>query len=255
VTGCVYNGKNKVPYPLPEHKTRSTFRTDTHQGTGFNEVRFEDQNGREEIYIHAQKDIYTAVEDSSARIVGSNDYNIVEMNQANVVKMTKEEQIGLTNSLHVGMLDIKTVSPISTGLALLANPLKKDSSWGEFDIISAMNFAKLGAFALKNGIEPFSSITHVQGSFVVSAHCDQRFTAARDWVIDVKGSEQIEVGKSSNIVVDESRVVSAGKNMEYYAGDAFIIACGESSIELTKSGEIRIVGKKIKFEADQIDEN
>ncbi|RNF34180.1 type VI secretion system tip protein VgrG [Paracoccus methylarcula] len=57
VTGCVYNGRNKVPYALSEHKTRSTFRTNTHQGDGFNELRFEDQVDQEEIYLHAQRDM------------------------------------------------------------------------------------------------------------------------------------------------------------------------------------------------------
>ncbi|MDQ7774995.1 MAG: hypothetical protein Q4615_03335 [Paracoccus aminovorans] len=34
VTGNVFNGKNGVPYELPRHKTRSTFRTNTHDGRG-----------------------------------------------------------------------------------------------------------------------------------------------------------------------------------------------------------------------------
>ncbi|MEM1163226.1 MAG: type VI secretion system tip protein TssI/VgrG, partial [Pseudomonadota bacterium] len=53
VTGCVYNGRNDVPYELPEHKTRSTFKTDTHEGSGFNELRFEDKRDAEEIFVHA----------------------------------------------------------------------------------------------------------------------------------------------------------------------------------------------------------
>jgi hypothetical protein len=32
VTGCVHNGKNEAPYPLPENKTKSVFRSETHQG-------------------------------------------------------------------------------------------------------------------------------------------------------------------------------------------------------------------------------
>jgi type VI secretion system secreted protein VgrG len=72
VTGCVYNGRNKVPYELPRHKTRSTFRTDTHQGTGFNELRFEDANGEEEIYVHAQKDRNTVIENDDTKLVGRN---------------------------------------------------------------------------------------------------------------------------------------------------------------------------------------
>jgi type VI secretion system secreted protein VgrG len=59
VTGCVYNGRNKPPYELPKHKTRSTFRTDSHQSNynGFNEFRFEDQTRSEEVFLRAQKDL------------------------------------------------------------------------------------------------------------------------------------------------------------------------------------------------------
>ncbi|SFJ83770.1 type VI secretion system Vgr family protein [Jannaschia pohangensis] len=56
VTGCVYNGANDPPYPLPAAKTKSVFKTDTHQGSGFNELTFEDEKDRELIYMHGQKD-------------------------------------------------------------------------------------------------------------------------------------------------------------------------------------------------------
>ncbi|MCX7902524.1 MAG: type VI secretion system tip protein VgrG, partial [Burkholderiaceae bacterium] len=62
VTGAVYNGDNMPPYTLPEHKTKSVFRTRTHKGAGFNELTFEDEKGREEIYLHAQRDLTFKVE-------------------------------------------------------------------------------------------------------------------------------------------------------------------------------------------------
>ena len=59
ITGCVYHGTNKPPYPLPDNKTRSGIKTNTSKGgEGFNELRFEDKMGEEEIYLHAQKDMY-----------------------------------------------------------------------------------------------------------------------------------------------------------------------------------------------------
>ncbi|WOB90076.1 type VI secretion system tip protein TssI/VgrG [Providencia sp. PROV175] len=57
ITGCTYNGRNRPPIDLPKHKTRTTFRTKTHKGDGFNELRFEDEAGQEEIYLHAQKNL------------------------------------------------------------------------------------------------------------------------------------------------------------------------------------------------------
>ncbi|MDP5291715.1 type VI secretion system tip protein TssI/VgrG [Oceanimonas sp. CHS3-5] len=57
ITGCLYNGANRVPYALPEHKTRSTFKTASSPGSdNANELRFEDKAGQEQIYLHAAKD-------------------------------------------------------------------------------------------------------------------------------------------------------------------------------------------------------
>lgn len=64
ITGCVYNSLNMPPY-AQEEPTKSTIRSNsTKDGDGgFNEFRFEDLKGSEEIYIHAQKDHNTVVED------------------------------------------------------------------------------------------------------------------------------------------------------------------------------------------------
>ncbi|WP_261888103.1 type VI secretion system Vgr family protein [Vibrio rhizosphaerae] len=65
VTGRTYHATNTPPYPLPDHKTKTVIRTQTHQGTGFNELSFEDQSGSEKIYLHAQKDYEALVENDS----------------------------------------------------------------------------------------------------------------------------------------------------------------------------------------------
>ncbi|WP_233991369.1 type VI secretion system Vgr family protein, partial [Pectobacterium brasiliense] len=62
VTGRTFHATNPSPYPLPANKTRTVLRTKTHQGEGFNELRFEDQAGQEEIYLHGQKDLKALVE-------------------------------------------------------------------------------------------------------------------------------------------------------------------------------------------------
>jgi type VI secretion system secreted protein VgrG len=57
ITGLVYNANIKVPYALPDNKTRSTIKSASSKGgNGFNEMRFEDNAGQEEVFFHAQKD-------------------------------------------------------------------------------------------------------------------------------------------------------------------------------------------------------
>jgi type VI secretion system secreted protein VgrG len=66
VTGRTYHATNRPPYELPANKTRTVLRTETHQGEGFNELRFEDQAGQEEIYIHGQKDLNVLIQNDAA---------------------------------------------------------------------------------------------------------------------------------------------------------------------------------------------
>jgi type VI secretion system secreted protein VgrG len=57
VTGSVYNATVTVPYALPDNKTRSTIKSNSSTGGGgFNELRFEDKAGSEEVFFQAQKD-------------------------------------------------------------------------------------------------------------------------------------------------------------------------------------------------------
>jgi type VI secretion system secreted protein VgrG len=58
VTGCVYNGQQTTPYALPDDQTKSTIKSNSSKaGGGFNELRFEDKKGSEEVFLQAQKDM------------------------------------------------------------------------------------------------------------------------------------------------------------------------------------------------------
>ncbi|KXF83006.1 type VI secretion system Vgr family protein [Enterovibrio coralii] len=72
VTGRTYHVRNLSPYKLPDHKTMTVLRTDTHKGEGYNELRFEDEADKEEIFVHAQKNMAIKVRNSKDERV---DYN------------------------------------------------------------------------------------------------------------------------------------------------------------------------------------
>jgi type VI secretion system secreted protein VgrG len=62
ITGCVYNAQQQVPYALPDEQTKSTVKTSSSKGgSGFNEIRFEDKAGSEELFFQAQKDMTVMV--------------------------------------------------------------------------------------------------------------------------------------------------------------------------------------------------
>jgi type VI secretion system secreted protein VgrG len=71
ITGRVYNGDNKPPYP--GHPTQSGIKSRSTKGgtaDNFNEIRFEDQKGSEELFIQAEKDQTTNVKHDQTITVG-----------------------------------------------------------------------------------------------------------------------------------------------------------------------------------------
>ncbi len=73
VTGCVYDGQNMPPYPLPAEVTKTTFKTSSSPGgDGFNELRFEDAHGAEQVFIHSQRRMDIRVRASLYETCGGN---------------------------------------------------------------------------------------------------------------------------------------------------------------------------------------
>lgn len=75
VIGSVYNADNMPPYALPAAKTQSGVKSRSHLGkvADFNEIRFEDKLGMEELFVHAQKNMREEVEFDRDQEVGNND--------------------------------------------------------------------------------------------------------------------------------------------------------------------------------------
>lgn len=73
VIGSVYNADNMPIYTLPANKTQSGIKTHSSPGGddgNFNEIRFEDKKGAEQVVIHAEKDMLVSVENNYTLDVG-----------------------------------------------------------------------------------------------------------------------------------------------------------------------------------------
>ncbi|RQS55176.1 type VI secretion system tip protein VgrG, partial [Burkholderia sp. Bp8963] len=71
IVGRTFMATQLPPYELPKHKTRMTIKSQTHKGKGFNELRFEDEAGQEEVYVHAQRDQNIHVNHDETTFVGN----------------------------------------------------------------------------------------------------------------------------------------------------------------------------------------
>lgn len=93
VTGRVYNGDQTPPYELPKNQTQSGVKSrSTKQGgtDNYNEIRFEDNKGKEEILVHAEKDLLTEVENDETRTVGNDRTTTIQNDETQTIKKGSE---------------------------------------------------------------------------------------------------------------------------------------------------------------------
>ncbi|WP_387466920.1 type VI secretion system tip protein TssI/VgrG [Photorhabdus sp. RM323S] len=118
VTGCTYNGLNRPPLDLPAEKTYTTFKTRTHRGQGFNELRFEDAKDREEVFIHAQRDMKTQILRDKTTQIGNDQKTDVAHNRTAIIKHDDDEAVQGFQTREVGQnqtVTIKGQQAISIG--------------------------------------------------------------------------------------------------------------------------------------------
>jgi len=113
ITGRVYNADQTVPYPLPDNQTRSTFKTRSTKYGGtdnYNELRFEDKKGGEQIFLRGEKDFDTRLKSDIREWVGNNRSLIVTQDQMekaggdlhSQVTGNTNQKVGQNWSLQVG---------------------------------------------------------------------------------------------------------------------------------------------------------
>lgn len=111
ITGRLYNAEEMPPYELPKEQTKSTIKSNSSKGgSGFNEIRFEDAKGKEQIFIHAERDHDFRVKNDCREWIGKDRHLIVKGSQIELVEAEKHahvkgsqiESIGSDMSLQVG---------------------------------------------------------------------------------------------------------------------------------------------------------
>ncbi len=96
IVGSVYNGEHMPPYKLPDNKTVSANKSrSTLKGapTNFNEIRFEDKKGSEQVFLHAEKDMDVRIKNDSREIVGHDRHLIVKANQQEMIEANRDTHV------------------------------------------------------------------------------------------------------------------------------------------------------------------
>ncbi|MCA9607960.1 MAG: type VI secretion system tip protein VgrG [Myxococcales bacterium] len=241
ITGRLYNGNHPVPYTLPDHKTRSTIKTQsTPNASGFNELRFEDKAGDEEVFIHAEKDFNEEVKHCHSTHVGMDQSNTVDHDQTELVKANQTLTVRLKRS--------KTVEKEET------NVIKKTrlTTIGEDD----------GDEVLTVHGERSEEILGAKDELTVESGDKLTHVLTGKWDIDTKGPYYVRQNDDTELRLDDRIyggttgpiLLMAGAGTVTYdakdSGELHIQSTGAQRIESTDGNMLLITPQKIKLSAD-----
>jgi type VI secretion system secreted protein VgrG len=105
ITGRVYNADQVTPYDLPDHQTVSTIKSRSTKGgnaENFNEIKFEDKKGQEDLLIHAENAMHNSVEGNQfINVAGNRNIMVGTIDENGNVFGDVKELIFREHHLHV----------------------------------------------------------------------------------------------------------------------------------------------------------
>lgn len=223
IIGRVYNGEQPVPYELPLHKTRSTIKShSTPGGGGFNEIRFEDKKGAEEIFTHAQKDQNEVVLHDHDTKVGNDQSHYVKRNRTKKIDGFEEVRVKEHRHEWVDKDEKITIKKdrkrvVTEGDDLLV--VEKGSQTVQIDLKDRNVIVKTGNdnLMLSNGNREvkvkkgYFKVTAEKNSLILWAATELTAYAKKKFF--ARGREEVEIsGKNVLIKADKSLVIQVGNN-------------------------------------------
>jgi type VI secretion system secreted protein VgrG len=262
IIGSVYNGEQTVPYELPISATQTGIKSRSSMegaSANFNEIRFEDKKGEEQLFFHAEKNQDIEVENDETHWVGhdrakkvDNDETVtIGRDRTQTIVRNKTESVGankdiIVNGGHVERIDGGMTITVggSFGHQVLIN-------YGA-TVGGAMEMTAGGLIAITAGAALAEQVgggkseaVGISKTLTVGSNLDE--TIGNDRTTDVKKNAKLKVGKNDEIEVDEEYRLKA-KKIQLVAEEQFSLKVGKSEILLKSGGDVVIKGGKLTFE-------
>ena len=267
ITGRVYNAEQMPPYGLPGNASQSGWKSNsTPGGGGWNELRFEDKAGSEEVYFQAQKDHTELVKNNEARTIG-NDFSedvghdaqqSVGNNRTESVGVDKSTSVGANRTVDIGSNDTETVG-VNRSLSVGADETisignnstetigaNHSQTVGAIQTITvaAARIDSVGAAETRTvGGAQIQSVG-VTRSVDVGAAQSHSIGASDSWNIGAAQSVSVGAGQTVSVSADQGISVGGGQSTSVGADRAASVS-GNDATNVDGDGAVKIGGKYV----------
>jgi type VI secretion system secreted protein VgrG len=239
ITGRVYNAELMPPYDLPANQTQSGLKSRSSKGAtpdNFNEIRFEDKKGEEQLYIHAEKNQDIEVENDETHSVGHDRKKDIKNDETVSVGHDRSETVGNNETIKVENDRSESVvgnETISIGKDRIESVEKNES------ITIGVN--RTESVGKNEDITIGESRSENVGK-------NEDITIGESRTEQVGKNEMVSIGGNRSLQVEKNNNEDVGKKFALVAGDEISLTTGDASIVMKKNGDIQIKGKNITID-------
>jgi type VI secretion system VgrG family protein len=252
VIGALYNGTHPPPFALPGEKTRSGWRTQSSpRGAGFNELSFEDAAAREQIYVHAQRDLDEVVErnhtllargDERLRVLGSR-VDIVETDVIARVGHNVEEHVdgNRTTQVEGNRIDVVAGNADERVSGVLVTRIEGKER-RDVQKNADLEYAEDLTVRVKGCMTTIVGKHDKQRSWVTHAEGTAKLSSLASTEVSSEGELVLRVGKSSIRITDDKIEIISGAVTARGKGGG--LSADEAGLKLSSKGDAQILVEK-----------
>lgn len=250
ITGRVYNAQQMPPYGLPGSATQSGWKSNSSPGGGgWNELRFEDKAGAEEVYFQAQKDHNELIKNNETRKIGNDWVENVVHDATQDVGNDRHESVGKDKTTKVGA---------HRNVSIGATDTERVGSHRSLDV-GATETIHVASSSTENIDGTHSqTVGGVQTIIVKAARLDnvlatetRNVGAMQTNTINGPRSVTVMAGQTHAISADDGWTVGGDRNTSI-TGNETVKVTGNHSEQVSGDGSLTITGKRgIKVDGDE----
>ncbi|QKJ85255.1 type VI secretion system secreted protein VgrG [Paramixta manurensis] len=286
IIGRVYNEARMPPWALPAAATQMGFISRSKGGSpdNANALRFEDKPGAEQLWLHAERNMDTEVENDETHDVGSNRTKTVGKDETSHIRQNRTHTVDGNETITVGQDRSKTINGNETttvqqnrtenveGNESLSVAQNRDETitGNHTTTVKSNNTGTVEGNQMLTVIQ--DRTRSVQGSEKVSVSQNRSLQVTGNQTLDVSGNRSVTVSSNETCTVAQKQEVNIGAgrtlsitgddtrftqgNVVDSATDTFHINVGESGILIDKgSVEIAAGGATITINATGVTVN
>jgi type VI secretion system secreted protein VgrG len=286
ITGRIYNAEQMPPYELPANKTQSGIKTRSSTGgspDNFNEIRFEDKKGEEQLFIHAEKNQDIEVEKDETHWVGNDRHRKVDHDETIHIKHDRQRTVDNDETVLIGRDRTMTVKRDKSeqvdrnkSIVVAASHTESIGKAMSIDIggtlteTVAVNYAETVGAAMELTVGGVLAVTvgaamaesvggakietigaakseNIGGSRSLNIGGTATDTIAKDRVVTVTKDDKVTIGGQNKISVTKEYILNA-KKIQLVGEEEISVKCGSAEMLMKKNGDITIKGKNITLD-------